>query len=144
MYGMLHKQRHVMSHQEVVWRGTPYFFQRFVWVPESLIHETRGSWMCNKLTSFSPGGATWHPFTVGTMVQWCCLELTMDEVQPKKLHHIVSGSGLRRVPVPGDGNDLKLKRAAVMFSEYWMIHDNTWYERSSCSIAILLKSDKAC
>ena len=49
----------------------------------------------------------------------------MDEVQPKKLHHIVSGSGLRRVPVPGGGNDLKLKRAAVIFSEYWMIHDNT-------------------
>ena len=66
----------------------------------------------------------------------------MNEVQSKKLRHLrhpVSGSGLRRLPVPGGGNNLKLKRPAVMFSDYGMI-----YDRSSYSIAILLKYHKSC
>jgi len=109
-----------MSPQEVALERTPYFFQHFVWFLKASFTRLE-----NKLASFSPGGATWRPFTAVTMVQWCCLQLRINEVQPKKLHHIVNCSGPRRVPVPGGGKNLKLKRAAVIFSEYWMIHENT-------------------
>ena len=109
-----------MSPQEVALERTPYFFQHFVWFLKASFTRLK-----NKLASFSPGGATWRPFTAVTMVQWCCLELRINEVQPKKPASHVNCSGPRRVPVPGGGKNLKLKRAAVMFSEYWMIHENT-------------------